>query len=310
PKDMTSVFRLATIVVALALCGQAEAQEQGRAEAGDQGIIVTQALAVCGDSSFEIIGDTVCLAGIITTEMAVAVEAHTEPLKAIVLNTPGGDMAASLRLGRRLFKDKAEIIVDGECSSSCANYLAPLGFRKLHVTEGSFIAMHGTPPRGLFGYIEARRRESGQTVETLMADPTTFFGYKRDFPKHMTEVILPEVQYFADVQGDEAYATRFIEVMRTLEMRPNYGCAPMGPTLIIIGPQWMRRFRINRTNVWWMEDRRALIERLPESLRTQMLIIDGDEHPSWIPGRGFVTPQDCMTARPAAPDQQPDRLVF
>lgn len=207
-------------------------------------------------------------------------------------------MAASLRIGRRLFADKTEIIVDGECSSSCANYLAPLGHRKLHVTEGSFIAIHGTPPRGLFEFIDARRRTSGKSVEELMADPTVFFGFQREYPEHVRTIVLQEVQYFADVQKDEAYATRFAEVMRTIDMRENYGCKPTGPTLLIIGPQWMSRFRVNSANVWWINDRRALIERLPMSLRDYVLIVDGDEHPSWIPGRGFVTAAECAAPTP------------
>ncbi len=260
---------------------------------------VSAARAACEPEGFRILGETVCLKATITIEIAQAIEAHPETITAIVLNTPGGDMAASLRIGRRLFSDKAKIIIDGECSSSCANYLAPLGHRKLHVPEGSFIALHGVPPRNLSGYIDARRRAAGKTVEELVADSQTFFGYQRDFPAHVRETVIPEVQYFADTHTNEAYATRFAEVMRTLEMRVNYGCAPAGPTLLIVGPQWMARFGVNSRNVWWLNDRRALIERLPASLRDFMLVIDGDEHPSWIPGRGFVTPTDCATSAPA-----------
>ena len=260
---------------------------------------VSLALNQCELESFQIVGDTVCLQATITASMAEAIEAHPRSIRAIVLNTPGGDMAASLRIGRRLFSDKAHIVVNGECSSSCANYLAPLGHRRLHVTEGSFIAMHGMPPRDLFGYIDSRRRAEGKTVEELMADPDAFFGFQREFPNHVEKTVIPEVQYFADVNMDEAYATRFAEVMRTLEMRTAYGCAPSGPALLIVGPQWMARFRVNSRNVWWVNDRRALIERLPLSLRDFMLIIDGDEHPSWMPGRGFVTPADCMAPPPA-----------
>lgn len=270
--------------------------------------VVAAAIAACEAKPFAISGDIVCLRQTITPEIAASIEAHQGPIKAIVLDTPGGDMAASLRIGRRLFRDKAEIIVDGECSSSCGNYLAPLGHRKLHVTEGSFISLHGVPPRGLFDYIDARRKAAGKTVEELMSDTETFFAYQRAYPDHVRDVLIPEVQYFADVNKDEAYATRFAEVMRTLSMRPDYSCAPDGPTLLIVGPQWMARFRVNSSNVWWENDRRALIERLPASLRTEILIVDGDEHPSWIPGRGFVTPADCATA--PSPASKPETLIF
>ena len=112
-----------------------------------------------------------------------------------------------------------EYIVDGECSSSCGNYLAPLGHRKLHVTEGSFISLHGVPARGLFDYIDARRKAAGKTVEELMSDTETFFAYQRAYPDHVRDVLIPEVQYFADVNKDEA--TRPVRrMMRTLSMRP------------------------------------------------------------------------------------------
>jgi len=207
-------------------------------------------------------------------------------------------MASSLRIGRRLFTDKVEIVVDGECSSSCANYLAPLGFRRLHVTEGSFVAIHGVPPRDLWKFIDAKRVAANKSVEELVADPTLFFSWQEEYPAHVQNIVVPEVEYFASVNVDEAYATRFAEVMRTISMRSNSSCAQNGPALLIVGPQWMRQFRINSRNVWWDEDRRAYIQRLPESVRNHFLVIDGDEYPSWIPGRGFVTAEDC-SASPA-----------
>lgn len=292
---MRSSYRTMLTAAALALAFAAAASAQ---EAVD---VVPDALAVCENETFAIRDGVVCLKQEITPELADVIDHHEEPVEVIVVDTVGGDVAASMRIGRRIFKDKSEIVVDGECSSSCGNYLAPIGHRKLHVTEGSVIAIHGTPPRGLFGFIEARRVASGKSVEELTADPETFYGYQRAFPDHVRDVVIPEVQYFADINEDEAYATRFAEVMRTLAMRESYGCAPDGPALLIVGPKWMSRFRINSKNVWWEEDRRALIDRLPDSFRSAMLIIDGDEHPSWIPGRGFVTPQDCLAPDPATP---------
>ena len=290
---MTAVARLLSIagLTACLLAFPVVAQE-----AADQ---VPDAIRRCAGAEFQIDVDVVCLRATITVAMADELEAHQGTISAIVLDTPGGDMASSLRIGRRLFGDKALIIVDGECSSSCANYLAPLGHRKLHVTEGSFIAMHGVPPRDLFGFIDARRRASGKTVEEAVADPTLFFSWQAEYPAHVQTVVLPEVQYFADVQKNEAYATRFREVMRTISMRPDYNCALAGPALLIVGPQMMRQFGVNSQNVWWEADRRAFIDRLPVSMRDYVLVIDSDEHPSWIPGRGFLTPADC-TAQVAA----------
>jgi hypothetical protein len=258
----------------------------------------SDATALCVTREFEITGGVVCLNELITSEIADAIEAHAETIQAIVLDTPGGDMAASMRIGRRLFRDKAAIIVDGECSSSCANYLAPLGHRKLHVTEGSFIAMHGTPPRSQSGFIEARRIAAGMSVDALVADPSTFFGFQREYPEHVRDVIIPEVQYFADMQENEAYATRFAEVMRTIAMRDDYACAQNAPALLIVGPRWLAQLGVNNRNVWWEQDRRTLIEQLPASMQSYWLVIDTDEHPSWIPGRGFVTPADCLLDPP------------
>lgn len=296
--QMTGIarFALLTCWIACLTTGPAFAQEPAPS--------VPDAIQSCSEDGFRIVGAVVCLKTTITTVIADEIMAHEGAIYAVVLDTPGGDMAASLRIGRRMFADKAQIIVDGECSSSCANYLAPLGHRKLHVTEGSFIAIHGVPPRDLFGFIDARRIAAGKSVEEAVADPTLFFSWQNEYPEHVRTVVLPEVQYFADVQKNEAYATRFAEVMRTISMRSDYPCALTGPALLIVGPQVMRQFRVNSENVWWDADRRAFIDRLPADLREYALIIDGDEHPSWLPGRGFVTPTDCASS--AAPISDAD----
>jgi len=283
-KAMRRIFAAATLVAGL-VSVPASAQDVPRP--------VTAVVEDCAAPGFRIIGDVVCLRALITPDIATQIENHQASISAIVLDTQGGDVAASHRIGRRLFRDKARIVVDGECSSSCANYFAPLGHRKLYVTEGSFIALHGVPPRDLWSFVDAQRIAAGKTVEELVANPNLFFEWQRLYPDHVRDVVIPDVQYFADVNVDEAYATRYAEVMRTISMRENYSCTLSGPSLLLIGPQWMRQFRINSQNVRWNANRREMIDALPASVKQQILVIDGDEHPSWIPGRGHVTPEDC-----------------
>lgn len=267
-------------------------------------ISVEQAVEACGaERGFRIVGAVACLRADITPEVASAIEAHEGALAAIVLDTTGGDGASAFAIGRRLNRDYSKRIIAGECSSSCANYLVPVAHgRNLYALEGAFIAMHGTAPRSGREYISSRLAADGKTRAHLASEPDLFSTYYDAYPGFITTTVIPETQYFARIFADEAYATRFKEVMRTIALRPGYRCAITGPALLIVGPRWMQAFNLAPDNFWWIDDRRAFIERLPAEVRSGFaLIIDTDEDPSWLPGRGFVTPDDCRALPISAP---------
>jgi len=65
--------------------------------------------------------------------------------------------------------------------------------------------------------------------------------------------------------------------------------------MLVVGPAYLRMFRIGTDYMWWPEDRSRLVDLVPENLKSDYAIIfDADEHVGWIQSRGFLTPAECM----------------
>ena len=62
----------------------------------------------------------------------------------LVLRSTGGPVATWLEFAERLQSKVSEVVVDGACFSSCANYGFVLGSRKI-VTHGALVVWHGGP---------------------------------------------------------------------------------------------------------------------------------------------------------------------
>lgn len=60
----------------------------------------------------------------------------------LAINSQGGEVVSAIRIAELVSKAQLMLIVDGECSSSCANYIFPAAKRKI-VTKGSVVAIHG-----------------------------------------------------------------------------------------------------------------------------------------------------------------------
>lgn len=62
--------------------------------------------------------------------------------KRIHLRSGGGEVTAAMEIGREIRKRGLNVVVDGQCSSSCANYLFIAGIHK-SVVKGGMLLMHG-----------------------------------------------------------------------------------------------------------------------------------------------------------------------
>jgi len=60
----------------------------------------------------------------------------------LVIDSPGGEVEAGIALGRWVFDLGLDLVVDGECLSSCANYVFTAARRKT-VLAGSVVGWHG-----------------------------------------------------------------------------------------------------------------------------------------------------------------------
>ena len=83
------------------------------------------------------------LIGTIDARMAQAVKDYADryPLRAVVVDSYGGNIDSAMDIAAILRAKKLDLIVDGRCLSACANYLFPAAARKT-VLPGSVVGIH------------------------------------------------------------------------------------------------------------------------------------------------------------------------
>ena len=60
----------------------------------------------------------------------------------LVISSGGGEINAAMKMGSWVFDNNIDVVVDGVCMSSCANYVFTAGRRKT-IKNGSIVAWHG-----------------------------------------------------------------------------------------------------------------------------------------------------------------------
>jgi hypothetical protein len=92
----------------------------------------------------EVQGDTLGYTGFLNPEGADrAVDfIATGQFKVLRIDSAGGEIMSSMRIGRALFQRRMDVAVRNLCLSSCANYIFPAGVRKT-IEPGSIVAWHG-----------------------------------------------------------------------------------------------------------------------------------------------------------------------
>lgn len=86
----------------------------------------------------------------------------------MIVDSPGGEVEAGIALGHWVFTQGIDLVVDGECLSSCANYVFTAARRKT-VLPGSVVGWHGNyhhlEATGLWrDDVGARVRRTGEEV--------------------------------------------------------------------------------------------------------------------------------------------------
>ena len=64
------------------------------------------------------------------------------PIRTIIVNSGGGDIRGGMQLGKYIYNNKLNLIVDKNCYSSCANYLFTAAVTKI-VNADSEVGWHG-----------------------------------------------------------------------------------------------------------------------------------------------------------------------
>lgn len=65
-----------------------------------------------------------------------------EGVQKVHLRSPGGDVASAIEIAREIHRQNMDVVVDGSCFSSCANYLFIAG-RSKKVVNGGALLLHG-----------------------------------------------------------------------------------------------------------------------------------------------------------------------
>jgi len=63
-------------------------------------------------------------------------------LKTLMITSGGGDINTGMDMGRWIFKNEIDVVVEGMCMSSCANYIFTAGKKKI-IRPGAIVAWHG-----------------------------------------------------------------------------------------------------------------------------------------------------------------------
>ena len=211
------------------------------------------------------------------------------------IRSPGGGNLQAMDVGRQVAKNAAILIVNEHCHSACANYIVPAS-RRLYMMDNTVISMHGFPPRQRIR--RAIRIMRGKGMSPTNTPNFTQMAIKEalKWEEYDDRFTIPEVRYFSAMAVNEAYITRFDEIVRTLNNRENYICGRIDGRLglnLIVGPKYLREFRIKTIREWFPENLSEYVSMKPKSSTRAAFIFDFDESPFWVPEKGLVTPADC-----------------
>lgn len=70
------------------------------------------------------------------------ISSHPTPPSELIVSSPGGDLIAGMLLGLWIYKHSIDVVVDGICASSCANYVFSAGALK-KISPGGLVLYHG-----------------------------------------------------------------------------------------------------------------------------------------------------------------------
>lgn len=84
------------------------------------------------------------ISGKIDDAMAACVRAKFQPTtRELILNSEGGNVSAALDIAEILEGKRLHMVVEGQCNSSCANYVLPLAGR-ITIRPGAVALLHGS----------------------------------------------------------------------------------------------------------------------------------------------------------------------
>lgn len=96
--------------------------------------------------------------------------AFEDKVKVVRVSGPGGAVSEAVKMGLDLRRNNVDVIVDGPCLSSCANYLFLAGKKKAIEQEG-FVGFHGSPYHGAL--LKMGRKSLDAFIDSGKMNPET-----------------------------------------------------------------------------------------------------------------------------------------
>ncbi len=131
----------------------------------------------------------------------------------LIISTSGGEINAGMTMGEWVFDNKIDVVVEGMCLSSGANYVFTAGRQKI-IKENSIVGWHGSALQqsGLFAddIREATTTAYGQLPEEIKAqlDLEVLVNQSiRDHEEYLSRSKVRQAQFFEKIGIDE-YVTR------------------------------------------------------------------------------------------------------
>jgi len=216
------------------------------------------------------------------------------------VSSPGGDIEAAIEIGLSINKNEATLIVDQHCHSACGNYLIPAA-RRIYMTDNTVISIHGSLPRSLYDFVNTRRRaykadskDKEAYIKEISAKISELVSL---YPQYVENELWKEIRFFADILKNEAYITRYFEVLRTLNQWKGYRCVPDKGLYLIVGPEYLKEFNIKGERLWFPDNPHQYLELLKKTKIKYSFIYDFDVHPFWVTNKGVVDPKECLPIR-------------
>lgn len=134
--------------------------------------------------------------------------AYGQAIDTLVVDSAGGEIVVGMDFGNWVVERQLNVVVDGVCLSSCANYVFTAGSKK-SILPGSVVAWHGSAKQpGLLDQmhamiekdVKARRLPPGKEAEELVRARQKNVDY-------LTGAIVKQGEFFHRVGVDE-YVTR------------------------------------------------------------------------------------------------------
>jgi hypothetical protein len=197
----------------------------------------SQIVSLC-DAESKIIhtnsGVVICIFGEIDSGSLAMLDRVDEPIKYLIIDSAGGSARESMSIGQRLWRDRTNVIVSGQCMSSCANYIIPAA-ASISTEPGSIIVMHGSIPQDLLGFIRSVRTN----------DHRDAIDVQSLYIEHRDGIARIEREYFDLIQTSFGYINRYNELVRSAVYAQGRRCASYREFFLILNEDYARAFGIH-----------------------------------------------------------------